>query len=146
MKIELKWPNDVLVNGAKISGILLESLPDIDSSWIVIGLGMNIENTPDIKNTTSMKDLGVKISVGHALGMVMNNFDYYHNMWSMFGFSKIRQMWINKAYKLGEVVTINDMTNRISGIFETIDKDGAMRIQLASGEKYTISTGEIFFE
>ncbi|MGV2333218.1 MAG UNVERIFIED_CONTAM: hypothetical protein LVR18_03515 [Planctomycetaceae bacterium] len=38
------------------------------------------------------------------------------------------------------------MTNRISGIFETIDKDGAMRIQLASGEKYTISTGEIFFE
>jgi BirA family transcriptional regulator, biotin operon repressor / biotin---[acetyl-CoA-carboxylase] ligase len=66
-------------------------------------------------------------------------------MWTIYGFSKIRQLWLKKAYKIGEVVTITDIKNRISGVFETIDKDGAMKIKIASGEKYTMSTGEIFF-
>jgi len=145
LDIKLKWPNDILVSGEKISGILLESLPEEDSGWIVIGLGMNVEQSPDVENATSLKALGIKTNVGQILGMVMNKFDYYHNLWSIYGFSKIRQMWIKKAYKLGDVVTITDIKNRISGIFETIDKDGAMKIKLASGEKYTMSTGEIFF-
>jgi len=145
LDINLKWPNDILISGMKIGGILLESLPEEDTGWVVLGLGLNVENTPDVENSTSLKDLGIKGNVGHALGMVMNKFDYYHNLWTIYGFSKIRQMWIKRAYKLGEVVTISDMKNRISGVFETIDKDGAMKIKLASGEKYSMSTGEIFF-
>jgi BirA family biotin operon repressor/biotin-[acetyl-CoA-carboxylase] ligase len=145
LDINLKWPNDVLIQGSKIAGILLESLPEEDSGWIVLGLGVNVEHTPDVENATSLKELGIKSNVGHLLGMVMNKFDYYHNMWSLYGFSKIRQLWLKKAYKIGEVVTITDIKNRISGVFETIDKDGAMKIKIASGEKYTMSTGEIFF-
>ena len=54
-------------------------------------------------------------------------------------------LWLKKSYKLGEVITINDMNNRVSGVFETIDNNGAIKIKIASGQTYTLSTGEIFF-
>ncbi len=144
-QISLKWPNDIMLNGAKIGGILLESLPEEDDRWVIIGLGLNIEEAPKSSVGSSLKSIGIRVSAGQVLDLVMNRFDYYHNMWSIYGFTKIRQIWLKGAYKLGEVVTISDVTNRVSGVFETIEKDGSIRIKLASGEKYSMSTGEIFF-
>lgn len=145
LEVKLKWPNDVLVNGNKISGILMESLSEEVKDWVVIGLGLNVENTPDIRNTTCLKDLGIKIGVGEILGMVMNQFDYYHDMWLIYDFDKIKKMWVKNAYKLRKVVTISNLQNRVSGIFEGVNKDGAIVLKLASGEKFTMSSGEVFF-
>ena len=145
LKIQLKWPNDVLVNGKKILGILMEALPEAVDDWVILGMGLNIENKPDIENTTFLKELGIKTSVGEALGMVMNQFDYYYDMWVIYDFPNIRKIWLKKAYKLGEVVTINDIKNRISGVFQGLDTEGAIKIKLASGEEFSYTTGEIFF-
>lgn len=145
LDIQLKWPNDVLVNGKKVAGILMEAIPEAVDDWVILGLGLNIEHKPDIENTTSLHEIGIKTSVGEALGMVMNQFDYYHDMWVIYDFPNIRKIWLKKAYKLGQVVTINDIKNRISGVFEGLDKEGAIKIKLASGEEFSYTTGEIFF-
>lgn len=145
LDIKLKWPNDVMVNGKKISGILMESLPENVMDWVIIGMGLNVDVKPDVEGSTSLKELGIKCSVGEALGMVMNQFDYYHDMWVIYDFAKIRQIWIKKAYKLGEVITITDIKNRMSGIFDGMDEEGAIKIKLASGEIFPVNTGEVFF-
>lgn len=145
LKIQLKWPNDVLVNGKKIAGILMEALPEAVDDWVILGLGMNVESKPSLDTATSLKELGIKCSVGEALGMVMNQFDYYHDMWVIYDFPNIRKVWLKKAYKLGEVVTVSDIKTRISGVFGGLDKEGAIKIKLASGEEFCYTTGEIFF-
>lgn len=146
LDIKLKWPNDVLVNGKKICGILMESLSEEVKDWVTIGMGLNVEKTPDIENTVSLKDLGIKIGVGEVLGMVMNQFDYYHDMWLIYEFDKIRKIWLKSAYKLRKVITISNISNRISGVFEGVDKEGNIIIRLASGEKIPMNTGEVFFD
>lgn len=145
LEIQLKWPNDVLVNGKKVAGILMEALPESVDDWVILGLGVNIENKPDIENSTSLHELGIKTSVGEALGMIMNQFDYYHDMWVIYDFPNIRKIWLKKAYKLGEVVTISDIKNRVSGVFDGLSDEGAIKIKLASGEEFSYTTGEIFF-
>jgi len=145
LDIKLKWPNDVLINGKKISGILMESLPEIADDWVILGLGLNVETSPNLEDTTSLHELGIKCSVGEILGMVMNQFDYYHDMWIIYDFPNIRKIWLKKAFKLGEVVTVSDMKKRISGTFDSLEEDGAIKVKLASGEDFVLTTGEIFF-
>lgn len=146
LDVKLKWPNDVLVNGKKVCGILMESLSEEVNDWVTIGIGLNVEKSPDIENTTSLKELGLKVTVGEVLGMVMNQFDYYHDMWLIYEFEKIRKIWLKNAYMMRKVITINNIHNRVSGTFEGIDKEGNIVIKLASGEKFSMNTGEVFFD
>jgi len=144
--IHLKWPNDIFIDDNKIGGILLESITHVSQPWIIIGVGLNIDWAPsDIDNTSSLKKYGINISAGHALDMIVNAFEYYNNLWQLYGFDNIRESWIKHAYRLGQVVTVSDTNKRISGVFESIDKTGAMRIKLASGEICVMSHGEMFF-
>ena len=75
----------------------------------------------------------------------MSSFQHYYNLWETRGFLYIRHLWLKKVYNPDHAITINDGKNRISGIFQDIDTHGAIRIRVASGQIYTISTGEIFF-
>jgi biotin-(acetyl-CoA carboxylase) ligase len=69
----------------------------------------------------------------------MINFEKYFSRWKQEGFSKIRQYWLKRAYKLGKMVTVNDGNTKISGIFKDIDENGSIRIQLVSGQVCCIS-------
>ena len=140
MNISLKWPNDVYIDDKKIGGILLESFPQIDDKCIVIGVGINVHDAPADLPATSLRAHNIDISTNNLLDIIMARFYHYHNIWKSDGFSKIRKIWIDRAYKIGQIVTVNNIT----GIFESIDETGAMLIKESSfGTSHTISTAEI---
>lgn len=144
----IKWPNDILINGAKISGILLESIKSNAKHYLIIGIGVNIALSPNLsdKKTISCADLNIKnISPSLMLDIIMKHFSYYYNLWQDKGFTPVRQLWLERSCKRGEVITVSDGRNRISGLFQDIDENGAIVLKLASGEHCKLSTGDVFF-
>jgi BirA family biotin operon repressor/biotin-[acetyl-CoA-carboxylase] ligase len=147
LELAIKWPNDILINNKKFSGILLEAISIFDKQYIVVGVGINIKYMPsDIPYpVTSLLSEGIVIQdISQVLDKFMINFEYYLSTWKKQGFMYIRQEWMQRAYKLHDIVTIKDGKNRISGEFKDIDFNGAIRIELASGAIYSLSSGELF--
>lgn len=147
-EIKLKWPNDILVNGKKISGILLESLSFNDNTSLVIGIGVNVFVSPDDSGqaATSLKaecfrDVGLE----EVINNFMLSFEKYHSIWQQSGFIEIRRQWLKKAAKLNEVIVVDDGNSKITGIFKDIDFSGGIRIKTEDGKIHSLSAGQVFF-
>ena len=149
LNMKLKWPNDVLIDGQKLAGILLESISIKGKNYVVIGFGINILQAPKIdRKTISLNEIGIKIeSPNKFLNILMSKFEKLYQQWKLENnFARTRKDWMRRAYKLNKVITIDDSAWRISGIFKDIDLDGAMRLQLASGQYCNIVAGELVQE
>ena len=148
-KIQLKWPNDLLINGKKVSGILLEShfLGDF-VDFAIIGVGVNIVDHPQntLFEATSLFGEGIETNRDGFLEIFLDEFDKLYEFTEKFGFDEafknIRKSWLKNAYKLNEKVEVNLGKERISGILEDIDKDGSMVLRQNS-EKIIISFGDV---
>ncbi len=147
LNIELKWPNDVLINGKKVAGILLESINFQDKTSIVIGFGVNIAETPTSLEgmATSLREEGVEpASPEDFLNILMNNFNALYREWCFDqSFIRTRKNWMQHAHNLGKVVTLDDGMRRVSGVFKDIGLDGSIRLQLSSGELYSSVSGTV---
>lgn len=143
-KIEVKWPNDVLVNGRKISGILFEKA---DDDFWVMGIGINVVSSPELAQAnykaTNMKDLGFCVDRLQVLKHLVNVFDELLEQYYNFGFEKIKQTWLDNAYNLGNCVVIKQEKNIIEGIFLTIDDNGALVLK-NQNEVKKIIVGDLF--
>ncbi len=146
--IALKWPNDVLVNGGKIAGILLASAPGA----IIIGIGVNLAKAPDIaklapdamKPVALSKLVGAHINATDFLDVLAVNFDIYEQQMRSFGFEPIRLAWLEKAARLDKVIHAR-LPDRIeTGIFKTIDQTGSLVLMTAKG-RITLPAAEVFF-
>ncbi len=147
-KIRLKWPNDILVDDKKISGILLESLSFNDNTSLVIGIGVNVKNSPSNVNqpSTSLADQGINyIELEEVINNFMFSFEKYRILWQQSGFIEIRKLWLKKAAKLNETITIDNGREKITGIFKDIDFSGGIRIRAADGKIHSLSAGQVFF-
>lgn len=146
-KIELKWPNDVLLEGKKISGILLETTGS-RSEYLIIGIGINLLYSPELPDilTTNLKSEGIKqLDYSVVIDKLITNFvEYYHN-WLETGFLGIREYWLKKAYNLGKNTVIKLPNSIIKGKFIDIDLTGQMMIKLDTGQIKPISSGDVFF-
>lgn len=147
LDISLKWPNDVLISGKKVAGILLESINIHGKRYVVIGFGTNIMRCPKgvLQPVTSLKK--EKVSPAHAdefLNILMTNFDKLFKKWNYDGnFIETREYWLKRAYNLNKVVTIDNGESRISGVFKEINMDGSIKLELAGGQFYNLVAGEI---
>lgn len=146
--ITLKWPNDVLVKGQKIAGILLASA----SGAIIIGIGVNLAKAPDIAKleATALPPISLKTVIGsHVsaedfLTVLATFFERYEQQMRDFGFGPIRKAWLENAAKLGEVIHAR-LPDRIeTGSFETIDQTGALVLMTAKG-RVSLPAAEVFF-
>ena len=150
MNIELKWPNDILINGKKVAGILLESISLANKISVVIGFGVNIRQAPsDLdRPATSLLNEGIILEKpDEFLNILMNRFDKLYARWRVEkSFTDTRKYWMRHAYNLNKQVTIDDGTRSVSGIFREIDLDGAMRLELPNGQFCTIYAGEIIMD
>jgi len=147
-KIEYKWPNDVLIDGKKVSGILLESLKDNNSNhWLIIGVGVNINNCPQLtdKEVVCLSDVLIgSIDIYQFLNKLIYNFESQENLWKNQGFSCIRATWFKNAHRLGEEITVNLLNEKFKGKFEGINDNGELEVDV-DGKKHFISSGEVFF-
>jgi len=140
--VTLKWPNDVLANGKKISGILLESNAD----YLIVGIGINILHHPEnvLYPATSLSALGTtEASNAIILETLLDRFWYWYGVVQRQSFGPIRAAWLENAHKGPVTVKLLDKT--LQGDFIDIDEEGRLRLRLADGIEKAFTTGDVFF-
>ncbi len=150
LHLQVKWPNDVLIGGAKISGILLEGSvrPDGSCDWVIIGTGINVAHFPEGTEfpATSIAAAGASdVTVEALLEAYLAELSELLIVWGRDGFAGIRRDWITRAWGMGHplVVRLEDAT--LTGVFEDLDEDGHLMLRLDSGEMRRIAAGDVFF-
>jgi BirA family biotin operon repressor/biotin-[acetyl-CoA-carboxylase] ligase len=141
---KIKWPNDVLINGCKISGILIESA---ENDCVIIGIGVNLCSSPDnsevIYPTTNLKTLGVELDRLTFLKAYLSHFNQALNQRLSIGFEPIRQNWLGFAWHLNDTIKIRQHDQEISGIFKGIDEQGFLLLKQGKEIK-KIVVGDVF--
>ncbi|PHQ99122.1 MAG: biotin--[acetyl-CoA-carboxylase] ligase [Marinosulfonomonas sp.] len=145
--LTLKWPNDVLLNGGKLAGILLESVGDGPLS---VGIGVNLLNVPDaveegaVRPVSLLSETGAQVTPEEFLDALAPAFARYEAQFTTYGFAPIRTAWLDRAARLGEVITARTGTEEHVGTFETVDETGALILRTSIGRR-VIPAGEVYF-
>lgn len=146
VRLGLKWPNDVLLDGRKLSGILLESqASDGHLDWLVVGIGVNLASFPEGVDypTTSLAAIGAAITVEALLEAVANRFEAWYAQWREAGFPPLREAWLARAEGLGAAIRVRLATGESEGRFVGLDEEGALLLDDAKGRR-RIAAGEVF--
>lgn len=136
-ELSLKWPNDVLYQGKKLAGILLESTALRGEVQLCIGIGVNLASAPDPKTLERQAmapvSLAGAISPDYLLQALAASFAKYEDMLNTHGFAPIRDEWLSKAARRGEVITARLSDREFVGRFETVDDTGAIVLHTNTG-------------
>lgn len=148
---QIKWPNDLLINHKKVSGILTEMQAEQDTiQYIVLGMGMNVnqeesEIPEDIRykasslKVESKKDWNIQQTVQHILRLFEETYERFESE----GFASIKKEWEHFGYKIGEEVTISTMKKTWQATLVGIEPDGALRARRKDGEEEKLYSAEI---
>ncbi|MEM1160296.1 MAG: biotin--[acetyl-CoA-carboxylase] ligase [Pseudomonadota bacterium] len=149
-EVAMKWPNDALLNGGKVSGILLESLSADGPAGLVlaIGIGINLEHHPDPQDTnwrpTSIKsETGRAPDFDFALLILADSMQTWLDVHRRLGFAEIRRHWLARASNLGKEIRVRLGQETLHGRFRDLDSDGALVLEGPSGTR-RISAGDVF--
>ncbi|MBV9203089.1 MAG: biotin--[acetyl-CoA-carboxylase] ligase [Alphaproteobacteria bacterium] len=144
-----KWPNDVLINGRKVAGILLESEMILHGkpSFVVVGVGVNLRVAPDDTEfpATSIKDEGGgEVEPGAMLEEFAGHFHKWEICWQIEGFAAVRAAWLAQAaISSGLPIQVRLGTSSLHGRFIDLNEEGALLLD-AAGERRQIAAGEVF--
>jgi len=144
----LKWPNDVLADGRKIVGMLLEAEQVSGGLAVVAGIGTNVVAAPPDTPTpaVSLADLGVHVTAEDLFSALSDAWVEYFGIWNEGrGFGDIRRLWLDRAAGLGQPVAIRSGHAIVEGIFDTIDEQGCMLVRTAEGRLEPITAGDVHF-
>ena len=152
--VRIKWPNDVLIDGAKAGGILVESGTMGDGRlWLAIGCGVNLAAAP-LDTPYPATSLAAHLAEGRPLppspDAAMEGFaaafERWFRLWEAEGFAPIAAAWTDRATGLGGPCTARLGNETIEGVALGMDTDGALRLRTASGEVRRVTAGDVFFE
>lgn len=140
----IKWPNDILSGGAKISGILLERRDDA----VIIGIGINLAFHPQGlgRPVTSLSALGVKPPTAEVFQPVLARcFSHWLGLWRGGGLPDILAAWQAKAHAKGTPLSVHFPDGQsVAGVFDGLDVHGALQLRLADGAVRAIHAGDVF--
>ncbi|EAQ01823.1 biotin--acetyl-CoA-carboxylase ligase [Pseudooceanicola batsensis HTCC2597] len=150
--LALKWPNDVLLNGGKLAGILLETLQSGGrTAGAAIGIGVNLASAPEVSEVeeralrpVALTGMGASPPPEDFLELLAQAFDRYETQFRHYGFAPIRTAWLDRAAHLGEVITARTGMSETTGRFETIDETGQLVLS-TDGSRRTIAAADIYF-
>tara|TARA_R110000772_G_scaffold23506_7_gene62937 strand:- start:236 stop:901 length:666 start_codon:yes stop_codon:yes gene_type:complete len=142
--VKLKWPNDILVSGLKICGILLERAGDS----VIVGIGVNIAVAPEVEGriVTSLHQEGTNIDLDAAefLETLTQYFAETLNIWRQSGLAAILIAWQQRAHSIGtRLVTSHENGDRLEGEYAGLSDDGALRLRKADGALIEIHAGDV---
>ncbi|MDZ4093762.1 MAG: biotin--[acetyl-CoA-carboxylase] ligase [Paracoccaceae bacterium] len=149
----LKWPNDVLLNGGKLAGILLESSGQAGRvTDLVIGIGVNLIAAPGLdamepgalRPVTLLEETGLRVTPEAFLDTLAPAYAHWETVFTEQGFAPLRTEWLRHAARLGEVIRARTGTQTRHGVFATIDPQGALVLDTDTG-RIAIPAAEVFF-
>ncbi|WP_126975746.1 biotin--[acetyl-CoA-carboxylase] ligase [Frigidibacter oleivorans] len=152
-RLSIKWPNDVLLNGGKVAGVLLEGLGQgAGLQHLAVGIGVNLAQAPpasDLGQTNvppvSLRgETGIAVAPEEFLSLLGPAFARWEASLVTWGFAPLRTAWLARAARLGQTVTARTMRDSVTGVFETIDETGAL-VLATPGGRVTIPAADVYF-
>ncbi|MDH3739962.1 MAG: biotin--[acetyl-CoA-carboxylase] ligase [Hyphomicrobiales bacterium] len=146
--LSLKWPNDVLLKGHKLSGILAETIPvtGSDRVSVAIGCGINLQHAPQDTRygATCLADHGAKVEPHEAWPHYIDAFSNWLEIWSDGrNFNAIRQAWTDRSRQIGTSISLDLGGKIISGLFQGLSVDGALVLETSDGATQLIRAGDV---
>lgn len=149
--LALKWPNDVLLNGGKVAGILLESAGTAAGlSHFAIGIGVNLAGVPGEVEEGAARPVSLAGETGVAIGpeafleLLAAAYAGWERRFCDFGFGPIREAWLSRAARLGQEIVARTARDEHRGRFETVDEQGNLVLSTPGG-RVAIAAAEVFF-
>lgn len=149
----LKWPNDVLLNGGKVAGILLESAGAGQGvAQLAIGIGVNLIAAPEASQVepgalppvSLLGETGLRVTPEAFLNALAPAYAAWEQTFTQHGFAPLRRAWLDHAARLGQPIRARTGTETREGIFEAIDETGALILRQSHGS-VAIPAAEVFF-
>lgn len=139
--LQLKWPNDVLLRGGKFCGLLLER----EGSSVVVGIGVNLASAPrSERQANALAEQGPAPDRDAFAAELGAQFDLELGRWRQFGLEPILNRWLAVAHPVGSALTVHEPNgDRVSGAFDGLEPDGALRLRLADGSCRVIHAGDV---
>lgn len=145
--LTLKWPNDLLLGGEKLAGILVENRKD----HVIFGIGVNLASFPPA-DQPRMTNLAATSLMAHGISIEPKEFapklaEYMSQRLAQFtdkGFQSIRDDWIARAAHLGKTITVRLPDRELTGRFATLDESGALILETLRGRE-VVTAGEVYF-
>lgn len=142
-KLFLKWPNDLIVGNAKLSGILLERTGDA----VIVGVGVNLVVAPDVadRETVALAELGDAPDRDKFANELAGHFAAELERWRSSGLQQAIRRWISAAHPEGTALRVVDTGgDEVDGTFAGLDETGGLRLRLANGAVRVIHAGDVF--
>ena len=151
--VTIKWPNDVMIEAEKASGVLVESgAHENGGLWLAVGIGVNLAHAPSgtERPATAMGDhlkgdVAAAPPIEAAAEILAEAFAVWMERWNTLGFQPVLDAWIARIRGLDGPCTARLGHETISGMAEGVEADGALRLRLADGSLRLISAGDVFF-
>ena len=155
--VTLKWPNDVLIDGAKVSGTLIEAdnIRRVDGKLtadaVIVGIGVNVIDHPTdglIYPATNLRHVGSASERQHVIAALSASLIAAIDLWRAQGFAVIRDAYMARAYGLHKRITVRVSTSlqdAETGEFTGVDDDGALQLKLDDGSVRKVFAGDVFF-
>lgn len=148
LALRYKWPNDLLANGRKLAGILLESEtgPSGAVNFLVIGAGVNLMSGPSSAEypATSLVGEGIAtVPPARVLEAFVQRFDGWASRWTREGFAPVRAAWLARASGIGKPILVRLERTTLAGRFVDLDENGALLLDGAEGSR-RIAAGDVF--
>ncbi|MGI6678195.1 MAG: biotin--[acetyl-CoA-carboxylase] ligase [Dehalobacterium sp.] len=149
LKTGIKWPNDLLIQGKKVSGILTEIKADMDQiHYLIVGIGINV-NEPAFPEELQETATSLYLETGHIVSRVqivaavLNHWEKIYQTFLTQGFSALRDQWKKHAVTLGKDVSVRTINNRIFGRAVDIDEEGLLLVQDENHQIHRIIAGDV---
>lgn len=152
-RLSLKWPNDVLLNGGKVAGILLESLGrGSEVGHLAIGIGVNLAHAPAPETlepgamapVSVAGETGLRVAPEDLLDLLAAAFARREAQFVTWGFAPIRTAWLASAARLGQPITARTLAETLTGTFEGLAEDGALLLMTPAGRR-AIPAADVYF-
>lgn len=140
--LRLKWPNDLVLGGAKLAGILLESASDA----VVVGIGVNLAAAPEIegRETVSLARFGPAPDRDSFARSLSTAFDRELERWRTYGLEALLRRWQAAAHSPGTPLSVHEPGGSlVEGSFSGLGEDGSLRLRLADGSTRAIHAGDV---
>jgi BirA family biotin operon repressor/biotin-[acetyl-CoA-carboxylase] ligase len=146
----LKWPNDVLLDGGKVAGILLEATTRQGKTCLAIGFGVNLISAPDVSEVGATPPISLQAATGKAITpddfliALATAYATQEQQFVTSGFAPLRAAWLHHAARIGQVIRARTGQATHEGIFDTIDDAGNL-ILITDAGRMAIPAADVFF-